>query len=241
MGFFSDAATVPVDFLDVGGATASKEAAEREAAATLEAARASEQFNVEQFGVAQEYFDPFIQREQQASNQLLYEMGLGDFLPEGAQVDEGPPAYQQTDAYSRLREEEFARVNQTAANTGTLYSGARAQGLKSAGANIEGQFYSNYMNMLQNISNPQATQNLAALATGQSASIGQQNIQAQQIASDYQLQGVAASNAARADIGGAASAFGSYFGNQPTSQPSGGSGASGFGDYSNAYDYSGYV
>lgn len=145
----------------------------------------------------------------------------GEYIPAGTEA----PAYQQTPAYQRLREEGLSAVNQAAVNSGILYSGRRGEAAAEVGAGVESQFYTNYLNMLQNLANPQVSQNIGALGVGQGLSIGSQNIAAQNTASGYQLQGVAAGNAATADIyGGISSLASAYIGRpqapqQPPQQP----------------------
>jgi len=52
-------------------------AAESASDAQLQAAREAEALNVERYGQAQDYLSPYISRELTASNQLMYELGLG--------------------------------------------------------------------------------------------------------------------------------------------------------------------
>lgn len=246
----------------IGGAIASsgaKSAAETQAASAREAATATERtaaaaeaLNRERYAEAQQYLSPYIEREALASGQLMSELGLGPPSEAGA------PTYQDTPAYQRLREESLSAVNQGAANVGALYSGSRGEALSEVGAGVESQFYTNYMNMLQNLSNPQSTTNIASMGLNQGTAIGQQNIAAQQLVNQQQGQaasaiaaGQTASGAAYADaFGGITQLAGAYLGQPKT--PDGGTGfggysqttpytTPGYGDYSNAYDYSRYV
>lgn len=205
-----------------------EKAAETQAQATLQTASESEALNIERFGEAQDYLSPFIDREALANEQLMYEMGLGP-QPAGATgaTYQDTPAYMQSmGAYDLVGQEQIAAVNQGAANTGDLYSGARGKALAETGASTglakagaESQFYNNYMNMLQNLSTPASTTNISSLGVGQAATIGSQNIAAQGAASNYAMQGAQASGAATADImGGLTSAASAYL-NQPTAAP----------------------
>ena len=82
-------------------------------------------------------------------------------------------------------------------------------------AGTENQFYSNYMNMLQNMASPQVAQNLSALGVNQGMAMGQQNIGAQTTASNYNLQGVGAQNAAIADLSKGAANIATAYMNRP--------------------------
>ena len=103
---------------------------------------------------------------------------------------------------SGLEETRLGREGQLASAFSGIEAGrlGRFGDLTSARAGTESQFYSNYMNMLQNLGSPNVAQNLASLGTGQAATIGQQNIASQQAAGQTQLQGVGAENAALADL-----------------------------------------
>lgn len=94
----------------------------------------------------------------------------------------------------------------------------RYGGLTSARAGTESQFYTNYMNMLQNQANPGAAQNLAALGVNQGLQVGQQNIGAQQAASGVSLQGTQAEGAALADLVSGAGNVASAYMSRPQQQ-----------------------
>lgn len=91
----------------------------------------------------------------------------------------------------------------------------RFAGLTQAKAGTENQFYTNYMNMLQNMASPQVAQNLSALGVNQGMAQGQQNIGAQQTASEYNLMGTGAQNAAIADIAKGGANIASAYMNRP--------------------------
>lgn len=268
-------------------AGATDKASSRASQDALRTAQQSEAFNRERFEQAERYLNPYLERELQASNQLLFELGLTPYQGTPGQLQQrpelsqdeinqraeavargggfvgGPPradslarytdqpeytpvrniqpnrtgGYRQApgyaaslDALDRLEEEGYEAVNQGAAGSGTLYSGRRGEQLREVGAGTqlarartENQFYNNYINTLQNLANPTSTTNLSAAGLDQGATIGQQNIAAQNQATGYQLQGVAAQNAIRADQAGALANIGSsLIQNYPTSSGGGG-------------------
>jgi len=197
---------------------ASEDIAERSSAASLAAGERSQEFTRERLALAQGLVDPYVQREVQTSNQLLYELGMAPYVePEGqsrypniAPIEGG--AYQQGPGYQQLQQAGSSAVSQGATNVGDLYGGARGEALSQVDPSIEGQFYTNYLNQLQNLASPQVSQNIGALAVGQGATVGAQGIAAQRLASDYNLQGTAATQAARADqIGALSQLASSYF------------------------------
>lgn len=227
------------------------EATESASQDTLQTARDAEALNRERYGEAQDYLSPFIGREAQASEQLMYEMGMGP-QPEGY----GGPTYAQTPAYMQsmsgydaLGQEQIAAVNQGAANAQTLYSGTRGEALAEVGAGTqlakagaESNFYNNYMNMLQNMATPASTTNVASLGVGQAATIGGQNIAAQNVASNYAMQGAEAQSAATADIiGGLTNAAGAYLSQPSTPPPSTPIYGGGTVPYADPNMYGGYV
>jgi hypothetical protein len=110
-----------------------------------------------------------------------------------------------------MLEERLGAVDSAAATSGNLYSGRRASAAAEAGGAVQNQFYNNYMNLLQNMANPESTTNLSSLGMNQGLQMGQQNIAATNAANDYNLQGARADSAARADfIGGLGSAYNNY-------------------------------
>lgn len=128
-------------------------------------------------------------------------------------------AYMETPAYQATIEQGVSAVDQAAATGGSLYSGARGEALKEVGQNVQQSYYSNYMNILQNMATPTSTTNLSNIGIGTAGTIGQQNIAAQNLATGYNLQGVEAQNAAMADIvGGISSGVGAYM-NRPQQPP----------------------
>lgn len=188
---------------EVTGAGEVSAAAETQAAATLTAAREAEALNRERYGEAQAYMQPYLEGSETAYNQLLVEMGLAP--------GEAGTGYMETPGYEGQMEERQRQVTQAAAGSGTLYSGRRVQAAADVGGQVQSQFYNNYMSMLQNVGNPQAATNLAALGVGQAATMGQQNIQAQQAASGYIMGGAQANQAAQADLLGGIIGVGAGF------------------------------
>ncbi len=127
-------------------------------------------------------------------------------------------AYMNTPAYQGAIDAGVGAVNQGAANGGGLYSGARGVALRDVGQGVQQSFYTNYMNMLQNMANPATATNLSNIGINQAGNIGQQNIAATSAANGYNLMGTEAGNAANADmVGGLTSAFTAYM-NRPQQQ-----------------------
>ena len=121
-------------------------------------------------------------------------------------------------------------VDQGAANAGALYSGTRGEALKEVGQDVQQSYYSNYMNMLQNLANPASATNLANINVGVQGDISKQNIQATQLRNENR-------NALASDVvGGLTSAGSSFIGQSktPPPQPS-------LGLNRNQTDYSSYV
>jgi len=203
----------------VGGATVysakkASSAAKGAARATLETAEQSEALNRERWAEAQGYLDPYIGRAEDAAQQFQAEMGL----PSGEEFT--PRDISQIPGYQAVMDESLSAAEQSAVSSGsTAYGGRRLEAAGQVGANVQQSYYTNYMNMLQNLSAPTVATNLSSMGMNQGIAMGQQNIAATNIANDFRLQGVAAQNAAMADIiGGAASAYGSYM-NRPTTPP----------------------
>jgi len=121
----------------------------------------------------------------------------------------------QIPGYQAAMDESLAAAEQSAVSSGsTAYGGRRLEAAGEVGAGVQQSYYTNYMNMLQNLANPTVATNLAGMGMGQAQSIGAQNIAAQNMASNYNLQGTAAQNAAIADfMGGASNMYGAYMGN----------------------------
>lgn len=200
----------------VAGAAASSSSASSAAGGAQSAAERlayqNELRNRQRFGQAQQYLEPYIGESRQAQEQLMVEMGLAP--------GEGGTAYMETPAYQAAISEGIGAVNQGAAGAGTLYSGRRGIGLRDVGAGVQGQYYTNYMNMLQNMASPQVAQNLSSLGVGQGLQMGQQNLAAQQMASNYSLMGAQAQGAAIADVaGGLTNLYSGYMGSQPSNRP----------------------
>jgi len=166
-------------------------AAQISADATLQAAREAEALNRERYAESLERLSPYMESELQARNQLAIEMGLTP--------GEASTAYMNAPGYQMAIDEGTRAVNQGAANTGALYSGARGAALRDVGQGVQQSFYSNYMNLLSNMAQPQVTQNISSLGMGQAATIGGQNIGASQAAGNYMQTGAAATQQATGD------------------------------------------
>ncbi len=175
-------------------------------------AREAQELNIERYGEARELLDPYISEARTAREQQMIEMGLAP--------GEAGTAYMETPGYQALLEERRGEAQQAAASSGSLYSGRRIQAAADVGGATQSQFYTNYMNMLQNLGSPGVATNLASLGVGQAATIGQQNLAAQQVAGQYRVAGAQAQQAATADIiGGAANIYGSYLSSQRPATP----------------------
>lgn len=175
------------------------------------AAFLADKLNRERYSEAQGYLQPYIDESRQGSEQLMVEMGLAP--------GEAGTAYMETPGYQMAIDERSRAVNTGAAGAGMLYSGRRGLELAKGGSDVHNQYYTNYMNTLQNIANPQAAQNLSALGMNQGLAMGQQNIAAQNTSSNYKLQGVQAENAATADlVGGLTNVFSGYMQGQTPTQ-----------------------
>lgn len=193
------------------------------------AARA-EALNIERFGEAKELLSPYIEQTGTAREQLMVEMGLS---PGEA------GAYMQAPGYQAMLEERQAGVEQASASGGELYSGRRMKAAADVSGATQSQFYTNYMNILQNMGSPAVATNLASLGVGQGATMGQQQMQAQQVASDYRIGGKQAEQAMWGDlVGMGANIYGGYM-------AGGGGGGGGYTtDYSipmTSTDYPGYI
>lgn len=217
---------------------------------SLQTAREAEALNRERYGQSQRYLNPYLERELQASNQLMAELGLQQYsgypddkgaagtgegyLPVRNIRSEGPANYRNVPGYSeayaaldRLEDESIETVNQGAVSSGTLYSGRRGESLRDLGAETqlnrartENQFYNNYINTLQNLANPTSTTNLSSLGVNQAATQGAQNIAATNQANQYNLAGAQAQGQAFADYGAGLGNLASSYINYQ--QPSGG-------------------
>jgi hypothetical protein len=182
------------------------------AAATLRASREAEALNIERFGEAKELLDPYIGEARTARDQYMIEMGLAP--------GEANTAYMETGGYQSLLDERQRGAQGAAAETGSLYSGRRIEAAADIGGATQNQFYQNYMNMLHNLGSPGVATNLASLGVGQAATIGQQNLGAQQVASEGQISAAQTQQAAASDIMGAgATMYGSYLSRQPPPLP----------------------
>jgi hypothetical protein len=111
----------------------------------------------------------------------------------------------QIPGYQAVMDESMRGAEQSAMNSGsTLYGGRRLQAAGQVGAGVQQSYYSNYMNLLQNMANPSVATNIAGMGVGQGQAIGQQNIASTGMANDYRMQGRGAQNAAISDVLGGA-------------------------------------
>ncbi len=128
-------------------------------------------------------------------------------------------AYMQTPAYQAAIDQGVAAVDQGAATGGSLYSGRRGEALKDVGQGVQQSYYSNYMNILQNMANPTSATNLSNIGIDKAGTIGSQNIAAQEVSSKYNILGQEAQGAAMSDIfGGISSGISAYM-NRPQTPP----------------------
>jgi hypothetical protein len=123
-------------------------------------------------------------------------------------------SYMDIPGYQAAIDESLRAVEQAGNYEGaTSYGGRRLKAAGQVGAGVQQSYYNNYMNMLQNIAQPQVAQNLASMGVNQGANIGSQNIvagqassnavlQGNQQANESRLAGTAASNAAIGDVMG---------------------------------------
>lgn len=155
--------------------------------------------------------------------QQVIDSRQGDQQPEVAST-----AYLDLPSYKGAVTEGVSAVNQGAATSGSLYSGARGEALKDVGQSVQQTYYNNYMNILQGMANPASTTNLSNMGIGSAASMGNVNaatasqINASNLAgvgqsNAYNLQGTQAQNAAIADIAGGVSSGVSAYMNRPQS------------------------
>lgn len=178
---------------ELTGAAGIEEEADTAAQAALDTEERSRELNIERYGEAKDYIEPWIEDARMAREQQKIELGL-------APGESG--AYMETGGYQDMLSESQRSVEQAAASSGSLYSGARMKAAGEVGASVQNQFYNNYMNMLTNMADPSAATNLASLGVGQGATMGRQMIESQNIASDYQMGGAQAVQAGRADLFG---------------------------------------
>jgi hypothetical protein len=150
----------------------------------LDAADKSAQLQTDAFGRTESRYQPFMDSEKNAINQLQVEMGLTE-----GDVNRGyrdTPAYMQTMDASRVAEQDARDAIDTAAgNTGTLYSGTRGAALMDRAnrgswerAGVEQSYYSNYMNLLRDMANPVATGTVAGADMNTAGNIGAQGMSA---------------------------------------------------------------
>jgi hypothetical protein len=194
--------------LSYAGAKKTAGAMESGAEATLQAQREAAALSTERFGEARELLTPYVGEARTAREQLMIEMGLAP--------GEAGTAYMETPGYQTLLEERQRGVEQAEAGAGTLYSGRRMKAAADVGGATQSQYYTNYMNMLTEMGSPSVATNLASLGTGQAATMGAQQIAAQQVASGLTIGAAETTQAATADIfGGATNLAASYIRSQP--------------------------
>jgi len=171
----------------------------------------------------QQEYDDLISQRTQTPGEISAEAkdeiaALQDQIAEYQRPVNASTAYMDTPGYAGAITEGTAAVNQGAAGSGSLYSGSRGEALKTVGQGVQQSYYSNYMNMLQNMANPSATTNLSNIGIGVAGNIGSQNIASAAQQNQYNLMGTQAQNAAYADIAGGISSGVSAYMNQPQTQ-----------------------
>lgn len=143
-------------------------------------------------------YSPFLTSERQAVGQLGAELGLSPGEQYTGYRDS--PAYQSAvDATRTAEEESLGSIKQDAANTGTLYSGRRIADVGERvrrgsyeRAGIESSYYQNYMQMLQQQANPQATGAVSGYEAGTAQNISQNYMTAAQSAQAAESQALSA-------------------------------------------------
>ena len=156
------------------------------------------------YGNIENRYSPFLTNEARAAGQLGVEMGL----VEGDQYTgyRDNPAYQAATEASTIAERDARQmIEQDAANTGTLYSGRRMEDLMKRSregsyerAGIESSYYQNYLNMLQQTANPNATGSVSQFEAGTARDVGQNYIGASNAALGAEGQALDATMRAQA-------------------------------------------
>ena len=168
-------------------------------AATLQASREALALNRERWAEAQGYLDPYIGRAEDAAQQFQAEMGLPQFGDIGE--DLAPRDMSQIPGYQAVMDESLMAAEQSAVSSGsTAYGGRRLEAAGEVGANVQQSYYTNYMNMLQNLASPTVATNLSSMGMNQGIQMGQQNIAATNQSGQYMIQGAAARNAQQSDL-----------------------------------------
>lgn len=186
-------------FGDISGADDLAEASENQAAATLQSSREARALNEKRYGVATDLMTPYINDSRTAQDQIMIELGLAD--------GEAGTAYMNTPGYTSMIDETREGVEQASATGGNLYSGRRMQSAGEASGRVQSSFYNNYMNILQNMADPTPASNLASMGVGQGVTMGNQNIAATNMASNYMMDAATTNQNARSDfIGGVTNA-----------------------------------
>lgn len=150
--------------------------------------QAAQQYGKQQYGDFRKQINPYISAGGNALSQFQAQMGMGGDAYDVTQL----PGYQ------AALEQGLSSVNQGAAGTGMLMSGSRMKGLQSAGQQVFGNYYNNYMNRLQGMMNMGQS---SVMGMGQ---LGQQaaglNMQGAQGTAGYRAQqGMLEAQAANAD------------------------------------------
>ena len=157
------------------------DAANRQADATMAQSAQNIALNKERYGEAVGRMQPYVDRETAANKQMMIEMGLAPGTP--------GTAYMQSPGYRALMDESLGAAEQSAINSGsTLYGGSRLEAAGRVGAGVQQSYYTNYMNLLQNLSTPTSTTNLSSLGVNQAATMGNEATNAMQMAGNYRMQ-----------------------------------------------------
>lgn len=109
---------------------------------------------------AEKDYQPYLGGGQSAQEQLMAQLGIGG-TAKLFDVTQLP-------GYQNALKQGLSSVNQGAAGSGMLMSGDRLKGLQSAGQNIFGNYYNDYLSRLFGMSNQgfSAAGNLANIRTG---------------------------------------------------------------------------
>ena len=153
----------------IGGSKQAK-SSKKAMKAIAEQMRLNREEEKRRLGVMREDLSPYTGAGATALDQTLSQLGLSS-----------APAYDitQMPGYQGLVDERLRAVNEGAAGSGMLFSGARGKALADVGAQTYQDFYQNYLNRLQGLSSAGqqgvTTLGTAGLSSGaQQASLGMQ-------------------------------------------------------------------
>ena len=139
--------------------------------------------------------EPFVDRSNIASGQLMAELGLG------SDTGYAPRDVSQIPGYQGVMDESLRAAEQSAiSGGGTAYGGRRLKAAGEVGAGVQQSYYNNYMNMLQNMASPTSATNLASMGMNQGIQMGQQNIASTNTANQYMMEGAGARQGGFGDL-----------------------------------------